>query len=75
MVAALPILATAALTALCKPNQIRVHVAGALANSATVEEIRETLLHTMVYAGVPCGVEAFNAAAETLARHGAGGKP
>jgi alkylhydroperoxidase/carboxymuconolactone decarboxylase family protein YurZ len=33
------------------------------------EEIRETLLHTAVYAGVPCGVEAFNAAAEVLARH------
>ena len=31
----------------------------------------------MVYAGVPCGVEAFNAAAEVLARHAAagGGKP
>lgn len=28
-----------------------------------------TLLHTAVYAGVPCGVEAFNAAAEILARH------
>ena len=69
------LLTLAALTALCKPNQIRVHVAGALANGATVEEIRETLLHTMVYAGVPCGVEAFNAAAEVLGRAGPGGKP
>jgi hypothetical protein len=62
-------------TALCKPNQIKVHVAGALANGCSVEEIRETFLHTMVYAGVPCGVEAFNAAAEVLARHLAGAKP
>jgi 4-carboxymuconolactone decarboxylase len=69
------LLTLAALTALCKPNQIKVHVAGALANGATVEEIRETFLHTMVYAGVPCGAEAFNAAAEVLARHGAAGKP
>jgi 4-carboxymuconolactone decarboxylase len=69
------LLTLAALTALCKPNQLKVHVAGALANGATVEEIRETLLHTMVYAGIPCGVEAFNAAAEVLARQGAGGKP
>lgn len=57
----------AALTALTKPNQLRVHVRGALANGATAEEIREVLLHTSVYAGIPCGVEAFNAAAEVLA--------
>jgi 4-carboxymuconolactone decarboxylase len=71
------LLTLAALTALSKPNQIKVHVAGALANGCSVEEIRETFLHTMVYAGVPCGVEAFNAAAEVLARHAAaaGGTP
>jgi 4-carboxymuconolactone decarboxylase len=57
----------AALTALTKPNQLKVHVAGALANGCSIEEIRETLLHTAVYAGIPCGVEAFNAAAEVLA--------
>lgn len=57
----------AALTALSKPNQLRVHVAGALANGATIDEIREVLLHTSVYAGIPAGVEAFNAAAEVLA--------
>ncbi|MBK6674844.1 MAG: carboxymuconolactone decarboxylase family protein [Proteobacteria bacterium] len=57
----------AALTALTKPNQLKVHIRGALANGATVDEIREVLLHTSVYAGIPCGVEAFNAAAEVLA--------
>jgi 4-carboxymuconolactone decarboxylase len=57
----------AALTALAKPNQLKVHVAGALANGCSLEEIRETILHTAVYAGVPCGVEAFNAAGEALA--------
>jgi 4-carboxymuconolactone decarboxylase len=57
----------AALTALTKPNQLKVHVRGALANGATAQEIREVLLHTSVYAGIPCGVEAFNAAAEVLA--------
>ena len=59
----------ATLTALTKPNQLKVHVEGALANGCSVEEIRETILHTAAYAGVPCGVEAFNAAAEALARH------
>lgn len=56
----------AALTALGKPNQLKVHVRGALANGATPAEIREVLLHTSVYAGIPAGVEAFNAAGEIL---------
>ena len=61
----------AALTAMVRPNQVRVHVRGALANGATPEEIREVLLHTAVYAGVPAGVEAFTAAAEVLKEVGA----
>lgn len=62
------LLTLAALTALSKPNQIKVHVRGALANGCTVEEIREALLHATVYAGIPAGVEAFTAAAEVLAQ-------
>jgi 4-carboxymuconolactone decarboxylase len=62
------LLTLAALTALCRPNQLKVHVAGALANGATREEIREVILHTAVYSGIPTGVEAFAAAAETFAR-------
>jgi 4-carboxymuconolactone decarboxylase len=62
------LLTIAALTALSKPNQLKVHVAGALANGATPEEIREVILHTVAYAGIPAGVEAFTAAAEVLAR-------
>jgi 4-carboxymuconolactone decarboxylase len=60
----------AALTAMVRPNQLRNHVRGALANGATPEEIREVLLHTVVYAGVPAGVEAFNAAAAVLEESG-----
>jgi 4-carboxymuconolactone decarboxylase len=56
----------AALTALVRPNQIKVHVAAALVNGVTPQEISEILLHTSVYAGVPAGVEAFAAAAEVL---------
>ncbi len=58
----------AALTAMVRPNQLKVHVRGALANGCTPQEIREVLLHTVVYAGVPAGVEAFTAAAEVLAQ-------
>jgi len=60
----------AALTALTKPNQIKVHVRGAIANGVSVEEIRAILIHSAVYAGVPAGVEAFNAAKEVLADMG-----
>jgi 4-carboxymuconolactone decarboxylase len=56
----------AALTALVRPNQLKIHVRGALANGVTPEEIREILLHTSIYAGIPAGVEAFNAAMEAL---------
>jgi 4-carboxymuconolactone decarboxylase len=37
-----------------------------LNNGCTVEEIRETLLHCAVYAGVPAAGEAFRAAQEVL---------
>ncbi len=56
----------AALTALVRPNQLKVHVAAALVNGVTPQEISEILLHTAVYAGVPAGVEAYGAAAEVL---------
>jgi 4-carboxymuconolactone decarboxylase len=60
------IVTLAALAALVRPNQLKNHVRGALKNGVTREEIREILLHTTVYAGIPAGVEAFNAAAEVL---------
>jgi 4-carboxymuconolactone decarboxylase len=56
----------AALAALGRPNQLKTHVRGALQNGVTAEEIREIILHTMVYAGIPAGVESFNAAAEII---------
>lgn len=60
----------ALLTALTKPNQLKVHVEGAIANGVSKEEIREIILHSAVYAGVPTGVEAINAARETLIKLG-----
>ncbi len=60
------LLTLAILGALVRPNQIRVHVRGAFANGASKEEIREVLLHVMIYAGVPAAVESFAAASEVL---------
>ena len=56
----------AALTALKCPQELKGHVRGALNNGCTVEEIRETLLHCAVYAGVPASIDAFRAAQEVL---------
>jgi 4-carboxymuconolactone decarboxylase len=56
----------AALTALKCPQELKEHIRGALNNGCSIEEIRETLLHCAVYAGVPAAVEAFRAAQEAL---------
>lgn len=59
-----------ALTALSKPNQLKMHVQGALANGVTVDEIREIIMHTSLYSGIPTGVEAMTAAKEILGKLG-----
>src|SRR5690554_1804626 len=43
-------LTIAMLTALGKPNQVKSHVKGAIANGVTPDEIREVLLHAIAYA-------------------------
>jgi 4-carboxymuconolactone decarboxylase len=64
------IITLTALTALSKPNQLKLHVQGALANGVTVDEIREIIMHTALYSGIPTGVEAMNAAKEMLGKLG-----
>jgi 4-carboxymuconolactone decarboxylase len=56
----------AMLVAMARPNELKVHVEGAIANGVSKDEIQEILLHAMVYAGVPRGVEGFRAAEEKL---------
>src|SRR6201986_1797890 len=60
----------AMLTALKAPNEIKLHVKGALTNGVTVDEIKEILLHATVYSGIPAGLEAFKAAHEVLVAEG-----
>lgn len=64
------IITIAMLAALNRPNQVKVHVQGALENGVSVEEIREILLHAALYAGVPAAVDSFVAASEALAAAG-----
>jgi 4-carboxymuconolactone decarboxylase len=53
----------AMLAALSKPNELKLHVRGALTNGVTRDEIKEILMQACVYAGIPAGLEAFHAAA------------
>jgi 4-carboxymuconolactone decarboxylase len=52
----------AMLVALNRPNQLKHHIEGALNNGVTVDEIREILLQTAVYCGLPAAGEGFKAA-------------
>jgi len=66
----------AMLTALGKPAELKLHVAGALRNGVTPEEVKEVLLQATVYCGIPAGLEAFKTAAEVLkAAEANGGAP
>jgi 4-carboxymuconolactone decarboxylase len=64
------LLTIATLVALGKPVQLRAHVRAAIANGATKDEIREVLLHSMIYCGVPAGVDSFTHATEVLKEMG-----
>ena len=54
------------LSAMGKPNELRIHLRGALTNGVTRAEIREIFLQTCVYAGVPAAGEAFKVAREVF---------
>lgn len=58
------------LTALNRQAELALHLRGALANGCTPLEIREVLLQTAIYCGVPAAIEAFRTAGEVLAEAG-----
>lgn len=60
----------AMLTALNRPSQLAHHIEGAITNGCTVDEIREILLQTAVYCGLPAAGSAFQVAEEVLRRDG-----
>ena len=59
-------LTVAMLVELGKPNELRAHVKGAIANGVTKEQIREILIHAAVYCGVPAAVDGFRNATQAL---------
>jgi 4-carboxymuconolactone decarboxylase len=52
--------------ALNRPDELRLHLRGALNNGVTREQIREVLLHSAIYCGVPAANSAFHIATEIL---------
>ena len=56
----------AMLTALNRPNELRLHVRGALTNGVSRAEIKEILLQACIYAGIPAGLDAFKTAADVF---------
>ena len=54
------------LIALDKPQEIKLHVKVAINNGVSKDEIREILIHSVVYCGFPAVVETFRACTESL---------
>lgn len=62
-------LTLAMMVALNRTDEFRMHVRAALNNGVSREEIREVLLQTAIYCGVPAANSAFHIAEEVLAEH------
>src|SRR4051812_12504172 len=54
------------LTALNRPDELRLHVGGALRNGATQDEIAEAFLHAAVYCGMPAAISSFRIARQVI---------
>jgi 4-carboxymuconolactone decarboxylase len=52
------------------PNELRVHLNGALKNGCTPEQIQEVLLLLALYCGIPAANQAHTIAVEVLREHG-----
>lgn len=54
-----------------RPDQLQNHVKGAISNGVSKEEIREILLHTMLYVGLPAASDSWRQATAALKEIGA----
>ena len=57
----------AMISALNRPHELKMHIAGALRNGVSREEICEVFLQVAIYCGVPAGVDSFRNAREVFA--------
>ena len=58
----------AMLVALNRGDELKMHIRAALQNGVTHEELREVLLQTAIYCGVPAANTAFHLAEQVLAK-------
>ena len=58
----------AMISALNRPHELKLHIAGALKNGVTRDEIREVFMQVAIYVGVPAGVDSFRQAREVFAQ-------
>ena len=62
------LITVAMMVALNRTDEFRLHVRAAFNNGVTREEIKEVLLQTAIYCGVPAANTAFHLAEEVLAQ-------
>jgi 4-carboxymuconolactone decarboxylase len=60
----------AMMVALNRNEELDLHIRGALRNGVSVDELKEILLQTAIYCGVPAANSAFRVAARILAEAG-----
>jgi 4-carboxymuconolactone decarboxylase len=60
------LITVAALTALHRPNELRLHIGRALENGVTRAEIGELIMHMAIYGGFPVAVEGMRIAREVF---------
>jgi 4-carboxymuconolactone decarboxylase len=62
------LITVAMLVALNRPDEFRLHVRAAFNNGVTRDQIKEVLLHSAIYCGVPAANSAFHLAEEVFAQ-------
>ena len=60
----------AMLVALGRAQEIKVHVKGAINNGVSKDELREVLMHSAIYCGIPAAVDGFRSASAVLSELG-----
>lgn len=60
----------AMMTVMNRPHELELHLRGAFRNDCTAEEIREVLLQTAIYAGVPAAIDGFRVAKKVIDEQG-----
>ncbi len=56
----------AMLSALNRPDEVKMHIKGALNNGLTKDDIKEVFLQVAIYCGVPAAVDSFRIAKEVF---------